>query len=156
MIFRLTFWSTRHSLKSNLVISRLAQRSGLLSLKFDANSNPITTVYLKRNRALQNLDLFATCQNLLMQHIYATLLVLTQACRNQIQTSRKSNLLNFGNIYLFKVNKKITRKRCEICSMLTIKTPERRQWRMSMLWTYFTPFFSVSFVEFEQVTACWD
>ena len=133
MIFRLTFWSTRHYLKNNLVISRLARRSGLLSLKFDANSNPITTVYLKRNRALQNLDLFATCQNLLMQHIYATLLVLTQTSRNQMQRSRKSNLLSFGNIYLFKVNKKKnTRKRCEICSMLTIKTPERRKWRMSM------------------------
>ena len=31
-------------------------------------------------------------------------------------------------IYLLKVNKKNTRKRCEICSKLTIKTPERRQW----------------------------
>ena len=28
------------------------------------------------------------------------------------------------NIYLFKVNNKHTRKRCEICSKLTIKTPE--------------------------------
>ena len=32
-----------------------------------------------------------------------------------------------ANIYLFKVNKRNTRKRCEICSELTIKTPERRQ-----------------------------
>ena len=31
------------------------------------------------------------------------------------------------DIYLFKVNNKNTRKRCEICSKLTIKTPERRQ-----------------------------
>ena len=31
-----------------------------------------------------------------------------------------------ANIYLFKVNNKNTRKRCEICSTLTIKTPERR------------------------------
>ena len=30
-----------------------------------------------------------------------------------------------ANIYLFKVNNKNTRKRCEICSKLTIKTPER-------------------------------
>ena len=29
-------------------------------------------------------------------------------------------------IYLFKVNDRNTRKRCEICSKLTIKTPERR------------------------------
>ena len=37
-----------------------------------------------------------------------------------------------GNIpadsYLFKVNNGNTGKRCEICSKLTIKTPERRQW----------------------------
>ena len=33
-----------------------------------------------------------------------------------------------ANIYLFKVNKRSTRKRCKKCSMLTIKTPERRQW----------------------------
>ena len=31
-----------------------------------------------------------------------------------------------GNIYLFKFNNRNTRKKCEICSMLTIKTPERR------------------------------
>ena len=30
------------------------------------------------------------------------------------------------NICLFKFNSRNTRKRCEICSMLTIKTPERR------------------------------
>ena len=36
-----------------------------------------------------------------------------------------------GGIYLLKVNDKNTRKRSEICSKLTIKTPERRQWRRS-------------------------
>ena len=30
---------------------------------------------------------------------------------------------NPGNIYLFKVNNSNSRKRCEICSELTIKTP---------------------------------
>ena len=34
--------------------------------------------------------------------------------------------------YMFKVNNRNTaRTRCEICSNLTIKTPERRQWRCS-------------------------
>ena len=46
-------------------------------------------------------------------------------------------------IYFFKVDIKNTRKRCEICSKLTIKTTERRY-----LWTYFTPFSSVSIVDF--------
>ena len=36
-----------------------------------------------------------------------------------------------AGIHLLKVNNKNTRTRCEICSKLTIKTPERRQWRRS-------------------------
>ena len=39
-----------------------------------------------------------------------------------------------GN-YMFKVNYKKTRKRCEICSKLTIKTPERHQWTSFLSWT---------------------
>ena len=35
------------------------------------------------------------------------------------------------SIYLLKVNNRNTRTRSEICSKLTIKTPERRQWRRS-------------------------
>ena len=35
-----------------------------------------------------------------------------------------------GN-YMFKVNNKDTRTACEICSKLTIKTPERHHWRSS-------------------------
>ena len=46
-----------------------------------------------------------------------------------------------GNIYLFKVENRNTRKRCEICSKL-IKTPERRQWRCS----------SIFIVKFEQIS----
>ena len=34
-----------------------------------------------------------------------------------------------GGIYLLKVNNRNTRTRCIICLKLTIKTPERRQWR---------------------------
>ena len=40
----------------------------------------------------------------------------------------------FGNPagnYMFKVNNRNTQARCEICSKLTIKTPERRQLRHS-------------------------
>ena len=36
-----------------------------------------------------------------------------------------------ANIYLLKFNNRNTRKRCEICSKLTIKTPEWRQRRRS-------------------------
>ena len=36
-----------------------------------------------------------------------------------------------GGIYLLKVKNRKTRSRCEICLKLTVKTPERRQWRYS-------------------------
>ena len=36
-----------------------------------------------------------------------------------------------AGIYLLKVTNRNTRTRCEICSKLTMKTPERRQWRRS-------------------------
>ena len=51
-----------------------------------------------------------------------------------------------AGIYQLKVNNK-NRIRCEICSKLTIKTPERR---------YFSPCSSVSVVSFEHVIAGWE
>ena len=36
-----------------------------------------------------------------------------------------------AGIYLLKVNDRNTRTRCEICSKLTVKTPERRHLRCS-------------------------
>ena len=49
--------------------------------------------------------------------------------------------------------------RCEICTKLTIKTPERRLalfWCLCcQLWAYFTPWLSVSIVNIEQVSAGW-
>ena len=46
-------------------------------------------------------------------------------------------IINPVRIYLLKVNNKNTRTRCEICSKLTIKTPERRQWRRSGVFANF-------------------
>ena len=44
----------------------------------------------------------------------------------------KHHLLSItAGIYLPKVNNKNARTMCEICSKLTIKTPESRQWRRS-------------------------
>ena len=61
---------------------------------------------------------------------------------------------------MLKVNNRKTRIRCEICSNLTIKTTERRQWRLSgvlmLSLNNFTPCSSVSIVNFEQVNAGWD
>ena len=38
-----------------------------------------------------------------------------------------------ANFYLFKVNNKDTSKTCKICSKLTMKTPEQRHWRRSVV-----------------------
>ena len=43
----------------------------------------------------------------------------------------KSNRHNPAGYYMFKVNNRNTRTSCEICSKLTIKTPERCHWRRS-------------------------
>ena len=43
---------------------------------------------------------------------------------------------------MFKVDNRNTKRKCEICSKLTIKTPERRQWRRS----------GVFIVNFEQIS----
>ena len=48
---------------------------------------------------------------------------------------------------MFEVNNRNTRPRCEMCSKLTIKIPERR---------HFTPRSSVSIVSFEHVNGGWD
>ena len=47
-----------------------------------------------------------------------------------------------AGIYLLKVNNRNTRTRCETCSKLTIKTPERRQWRR--FWCIFVNFEHIS------------
>ena len=45
-----------------------------------------------------------------------------------LQESEKRKKFKFSaGIYLLIVNKGNTRTRCEICSKLTMKTPERRQ-----------------------------
>ena len=43
----------------------------------------------------------------------------------------KNEQHNPASNYMLKVNNRNTRTRYEICSKLTIKTPERRQWRRS-------------------------
>ena len=47
------------------------------------------------------------------------------------------------DIYLFKVNNRNTRARCEICSKLTIKTPERRRW-VNAGWVSFSPLYLIN------------
>ena len=58
-------------------------------------------------------------------------------------------------MYLFKINNRNTREKCEICSTLTTKTPERRQRRSGAFIVKVEhisfPFSRASIVDFEQV-----
>ena len=65
----------------------------------------------------------------------------------------KSGGEDLASIYLFKVNNENSRAMCEICSKITIKTPERHQWHQ--LWADFTPCSWVCIVDFEQVNSNW-
>ena len=56
-----------------------------------------------------------------MQKHFNKTAVTLKAVPYQIQSSHPTK------IYLFKVSDRYSRKRCEIGSKLTIKTPERRQ-----------------------------
>ena len=48
---------------------------------------------------------------------------------NVFKVNNKDTRKISANMYLLKVNNRNTRKRCEICSKLTVKTPERCQKR---------------------------
>ena len=50
--------------------------------------------------------------------------------RNYLRSSLTAKE-NPAGIYLLKVNNRNIRTRCEICSKVTIKTPEQRHWRRS-------------------------
>ena len=52
-------------------------------------------------------------------------IILFDSLREKLPESNK--LIHPASIYLFKVNNKNTRKKYEICSKLTIKTPERQR-----------------------------
>ena len=62
-----------------------------------------------------------------------------------------------AGIYLLNVNNRNTRARCEICSKLTIKTPERCHWHR--LYVFIVNFehisHLVSIINFEHVISNW-
>ena len=62
-------------------------------------------------------------------------LVIIEKYSQRNDFSGSQMFLNPAGIYLLKVNNKNTRARCEICSKSTIKTPERRHWRRSGIFT---------------------
>ena len=66
----------------------------------------------------------------ILRNLFGRFIVLVKVSGNPTN-STKCTRSNPAGIYLFKVNNRNTRTRCEICSRLTIKTPERRHWHRS-------------------------
>ena len=83
---------------------------------------------------LEKLDLHSTCTRLTLLPDYLRIKFCTA-----------------GN-YMFKVNNRNTKTRCEICSKLTIKIPERSQLHFVLPFTLCS---SVSIVNFEHVIDGW-
>ena len=70
-------------------------------------------------------------ENLPLRNLYYVY-VLYDLAFEILSINRVINVVqNIAANYIFKVNNRNTRARCEICSKLTIKTPECRQWRRS-------------------------
>ena len=63
------------------------------------------------------------------------LVSLLLALKRYLSLARGSGVFPSDN-HIFKVNNRNTRARCEICSKLTLKTPERRQWCRSGVFTH--------------------
>ena len=51
--------------------------------------------------------------------------------KKNVPTNNRIIRMNLPGNYMLTVNNRNTRTRCEKCLKLTIKTPERRQWRCS-------------------------
>ena len=78
------------------------------------------------------LSIVLTLQKIFIWKIESYFIVpLEPSLKKQITFHSFPYLSNSAGIYLLKVSNRNTRTRCEICSKLTIKTPERRQWRRS-------------------------
>ena len=92
---------------------------------------------------------------------HVTLINLNLSCDDTIfkhKMVHKAESNKTLSLKLLKVNNRNTRARCEICSKLTVKTPQ--QTPLAPFWclhcyfpTYFTPCSSASVVNFEQVNA---
>ena len=88
-------------------------------------------VFLNVKAYLTSIYKFLTL-SILCRNIYCV----TKTKINNLETFQSVFIAKIGsshpvNIYLFKVDNRNTKKRCEICSKVTIKTPEQCQGRRS-------------------------
>ena len=91
---------------------------------------------LKGLTQFRSYDLIPSWQSIFkvaIKLIYCSEVCFIDFGNNQSWLSCLIILFNYfpASIYLHKVNSRNARKRCEICSKLTIKIPERHHWRRS-------------------------
>ena len=102
------------------------------------NQHPKKSLYLadpkncfgQCNRFLCNVLFFEL--SILWLLIYLNMIYLNMVYLKWCISKKKNETFLWSipvNIYLFKVNNRNIRKKCEIFSKLTTKTPERRHWR---------------------------
>ena len=87
--------------------------------------------------------------------------IIDMLCETLINIKIQRFELSFPtNNYLFKFNNRNSRKSYEICSELTIKTPERGHWRNFRVFIvnleHISYLFLMFIVDFEQLAACWN
>ena len=106
-------------IKRSFDLNRGFVTSSYISLK---NSTIFTLLYVSLSKALFCLNLH------LLYDRYTTLKNKITELQTKFQKGTLGNRLNKNpvKIYLFKVNNRYTRKRCELCPKLTIKTLELR------------------------------
>ena len=79
--------------------------------------------------------------------------MVTEKTENEMVTETWKNCKRPANICLFKVNNRSTRKSCEICLKLTIKTPERLQWFRFLLALVAESHY-ITFTNFDSLLLC--
>ena len=115
-----------------------------------------------KERNFTTMDLKQSCSNstiitLEINHWFHFITNFTNIKTNENHTLIVSPTLLTATKYILNENKRNTRKRCEICSMVSIKTLKQRHWRRFGVFTvnleYISQFF-MSIVDFEQVYFC--
>ena len=120
-------------------------------------------LFLKYPRKIPITEMAIKLLGLILVHVSKWTSAFTRTVRKYLlKVNNKDTRTRFRDVqtYLFKVSKSNARKIGEICSQLTVKTPEWNHWCCSGIFvvfflTYFKPFSNASIVNFEHIFACW-
>ena len=121
----------------------MSLRSCRKPLKYLRRSFSLFAVYFSKSPWLNNTQQLVMRNNVSKTCYLNTPYYISQIKQHHRHIFEESQRQIPANIYLSKVISRNTKNRSEICSKLTIKTPER-------------PLYSVSTVDFEKVNVIWE